>query len=272
MMHDNLAIELFREYLRIRTVTEEVPDYVSVETFLFRVARQIGLEFQKVEQLTPDGRKWPIFILTLPGSTPSNGSLLLHGHFDVVPVRSENWSHDPFGAELVDGRIYARGAQDMKCVSIAYLCALDRLLRAHHMSSAYHTPLFNRSVYVLFTSDEEIGSPTFSQFVLSPFFRSLRPAFALDEGICSPSGQFIAYHSERFRTAARFSSIGGTSGHGSLLLPDTAGEKLLHLLDRVYDLRAAEQRRALEGVPDGQLTGINVTMLNGGVQSNVVCD
>ena len=111
MMDDNLAIELFREYLRIRTVTEEIPDYVSVETFLFRVAGQIGLEFQKVEQLTPDGRKCPIFILTLPNSTPSNGSLLLHGHFDVVLMRSANWTNEPFGAELVDGCIYARGAQ-----------------------------------------------------------------------------------------------------------------------------------------------------------------
>ena len=60
--------------------------------------------------------------------------------------------------------------------------------------------------------------------------------------------------------------------YGSLLLPDTAGEKLRRLLDRVYELRAAEQRRALEGVPDGEPTGINVTMLKGGAQSNVVCD
>ena len=145
-MDDNAAIAIFREYLRIRTVTEEVPDYVSVETFLVQLAGQIGLSFQKVEQLTPDCRKWPIFILAIPGSNPSNGSLLLHGHFDVVPVSSENWKHDPFGAELVDGRIYARGSQDMKCVSIAYLCALDRLLHSNRTSSASHIPLFNRTV------------------------------------------------------------------------------------------------------------------------------
>ena len=98
----------------------------------------------------------------------------------------------------------------MKYVSIAYLCTLDRLLREHRMSSVSHAPLFNRTVHVLFTSDEVIGSPIFSLFVPSPFFRS---AFALDEGICSPYGQFIAYHSERFRTAASVSEAPPDMAH-----------------------------------------------------------
>ncbi len=40
-------------------------------------------------------------------------TLLLTGHSDTVPV-GEGWQHDPFGAEIADGRLYGRGSCDMK--------------------------------------------------------------------------------------------------------------------------------------------------------------
>lgn len=47
---------------------------------------------------------------------------------DVVPVYEELWTHPPFGAEMdEDGRIYARGAQDMKSVGMQYLGAINAL-------------------------------------------------------------------------------------------------------------------------------------------------
>lgn len=48
-------------------------------------------------------------------------SIVLNSHMDVVPVYPEQWSFDPFGAEIDEnGNIYGRGAQDMKSVSIQY--------------------------------------------------------------------------------------------------------------------------------------------------------
>src|SRR6188474_1314704 len=45
-----------------------------------------------------------------PGRT-----LMFEGHLDVVTEGSlDQWNHDPFGAELADGRIWGRGAADMK--------------------------------------------------------------------------------------------------------------------------------------------------------------
>lgn len=47
---------------------------------------------------------------------------------DVVPVFEEHWTHPPFGADIDDsGRIFARGAQDMKCVGMQYLSAIKAL-------------------------------------------------------------------------------------------------------------------------------------------------
>ena len=41
--------------------------------------------------------------------------LALNGHMDVFPVDSTGWTVDPWGGELIDGKIYGRGACDMKC-------------------------------------------------------------------------------------------------------------------------------------------------------------
>jgi succinyl-diaminopimelate desuccinylase len=48
------------------------------------------------------------------------------GHLDVVPP-GEGWSTDPFGAEVVDGRLVGRGANDMKSAIAAYVAALSRI-------------------------------------------------------------------------------------------------------------------------------------------------
>ncbi|QNE22054.1 M20 family metallopeptidase [Kribbella qitaiheensis] len=52
--------------------------------------------------------------------------LLLLGHTDVVPIGA-GWTKDPFGGELVDGRIYGRGASDMKGGVAAALVAMAAL-------------------------------------------------------------------------------------------------------------------------------------------------
>ena len=50
----------------------------------------------------------------LPG-TGDGASLMLNGHIDVVPIGDpEAWTDDPFGGEVRDGRLYGRGACDMK--------------------------------------------------------------------------------------------------------------------------------------------------------------
>ena len=36
------------------------------------------------------------------------------GHIDVVPLGTKEWSVDPFGAEIIDGKLFGRGATDMK--------------------------------------------------------------------------------------------------------------------------------------------------------------
>jgi putative selenium metabolism hydrolase len=56
--------------------------------------------------------------------------ILYDGHIDTVPVPDPSlWKRDPFGAEIVDGRIYGRGASDMKGAVAAMTAAAARLAR-----------------------------------------------------------------------------------------------------------------------------------------------
>lgn len=60
------------------------------------------------------------------GSVAGAPSLHLSGHTDVVPVEGlARWTHDPWGAELSEGRIWGRGAGDMKAGIACYLVAVE---------------------------------------------------------------------------------------------------------------------------------------------------
>ncbi len=52
-------------------------------------------------------------VAKIHGSDPAAPSLTLLGHTDVVPANGDDWSHDPFGGELIDGDVWGRGAIDM---------------------------------------------------------------------------------------------------------------------------------------------------------------
>jgi succinyl-diaminopimelate desuccinylase len=58
-------------------------------------------------------------------STPVQGRLLLCGHVDVVPALADGWDKDPNSGDIRDGRVFGRGATDMKggCASILTACS-----------------------------------------------------------------------------------------------------------------------------------------------------
>lgn len=63
-------------------------------------------------------------IFRIPGQDPTAPSLALVPHLDVVPVVASGWSVDPFGAEIIDGFVYGRGALDMLNVTAAMAQAM----------------------------------------------------------------------------------------------------------------------------------------------------
>ncbi len=70
------------------------------------------------------------------------------GHTDVVPTGDvSRWTFDPFTPTEHDGKLYARGAADMKTAIACFVTACERLVAAH--------PNHSGSLALLITSDEE---------------------------------------------------------------------------------------------------------------------
>ena len=70
----------------------------------------------------------PLVVARLPGAGKGR-SLAFNAHVDVVPVGARSsWSQDPFGGQVVDGRLYGRGATDMKGGLVAAMWAVKTAL------------------------------------------------------------------------------------------------------------------------------------------------
>ena len=97
-------------------------------------------------KLYPDatGRKANLYANIGPAAS---GGVLLSGHTDVVPVEGQVWSTDPFRLQERGGRLFGRGAADMKGFIACALNAADRAARR-----SLRDPL-----QLAFSYDEEVG-------------------------------------------------------------------------------------------------------------------
>lgn len=257
---EDQAVENFRAYLRIQSVQPN-PDYDGCVNLIKKLGDEIGLPVTVYEFV----KGKPIVILKWEGTDPTLPSILFNSHMDVVPVYPELWEHDPFGAEMAsDGNIYARGAQDDKCIGIQYLEAIRRLI--------LNGQKIKRTVYISFVPDEEIGGTDgMKLFVTKQEFKDLNVGCAFDEGGPSPVKQYLLFYTERIAWQAEI-KVTGTEGHGSGLMTGTAAEKLRNLIDRLLDFRQT-QVDILNQNPNlslGDVTSLNLTILQGGVEINVI--
>ncbi|CAH1769128.1 13986_t:CDS:2, partial [Entrophospora sp. SA101] len=248
---ENPSVTRFREYLRIKTVQPN-PDYEACKKFLLQQAKEIGLSSKVLEYV----KGKPVVVLTYEGCDKTLPSILLNSHTDVVPVFEDKWSCDPFEAcKLKNGDIIARGAQDMKCVGASYLEAM------RCFKNQSKQPI--RTIHLSFVPDEEIGGVDgMYKFVNSDDFKSLNVGFALDEGISSPNNNLRLFFGERAPWWITVTSRGNT-GHGSQFIENTATYKLEQQLR--FSVHADGRKYTL-----GDVTSVNLTLLEAGVQHNVI--
>ncbi|XP_071485723.1 aminoacylase-1-like [Diadema antillarum] len=254
---ENSAVTNFREYLRFKTV-EPDPDYDGANSFLKRMAGELGLPVQFVE--VHPGKT--IVIITWEGTDPSLKSIVLNSHIDVVPVFPEHWICDPFEAKkLENGDIVARGTQDMKCVGIQYIEAIRRLIKKGVR--------LLRTIHMTFVPDEEIGGFLGMQlFVKTPEFKALNMGFGLDEGLANPTDKFTLFYGER---ATWWIDVvcTGDPGHALMFVENTAADKARRVMDAFLDFRNEEKKR-LKTEKLGDIQTVNLTRMSGGVANNVV--
>ena len=155
-------VELSRALIRCPSITPV--DAGALDT-LQRALRQLGfacerMPFAEVGMATVDN------LYARFGTTGPN--FCFAGHTDVVPPGDLGaWSVDPFAAEIRDGRLYGRGASDMKAAIACFVAAAACFLE-HRPGS------IPGSISLLITGDEEGLSVNGTKKVLAPLDRTRR--------------------------------------------------------------------------------------------------
>ncbi|MCB1645703.1 MAG: M20/M25/M40 family metallo-hydrolase [Pseudomonadales bacterium] len=164
-----------------------------------------------------------------------NGSkrpILLLGHTDVVTVERENWTFDPFGGEVSDGKIFGRGAADDKGIvagSFAVMAALKK-----------SGVVLDRDVIFLGVADEEAGGTLGITYMVENHLQDIQAEFALNEGgrgyIDPATGQYVNFYistAEKTPRRARL-VVHGVAGHGSVPTRDNAIGVLSTAVSRLF--------------------------------------
>jgi acetylornithine deacetylase ArgE len=187
---------------------------------------------------------------------PSEPGLLLGGHIDVVPAGDESeWSSPPFEGVLKGGRLYGRGAADMKAGVAAMLKAIEAKARKGKM--------LRRGLLFVATAGEEVGFDGLKAL----YARKLIPERAARVGVMGePTGlRPIRAHKGLADFRIR---VTGRSGHASR--PDLGVNAIEKCASIIQGIAAWE--RALSKAPDADLgpTIATPTVVWGGTKSNVI--
>ncbi len=137
------ALELTKRLIQCRSVTPVDDGAIGVlEDFL----NQAGFKCQRMEFDGDGGDKTLNLYAKFGGVNTPN--LCFAGHTDVVPAGDErDWSFPPFSANVSDGYLYGRGAEDMKTAIACFASAAALYIREN--------PNFKGSISFLITGDEE---------------------------------------------------------------------------------------------------------------------
>lgn len=282
------ALDILREYLRIDT-TNPPGNEAPAARFLGGLLEAEGIPVEYVE-IDP-GRE---AVHARLGGDGSKRPFLLSNHLDVVPVEAAHWTKPPFEAVLEEGRVYGRGAIDMKGFGVMQLVAL---LTAKRQG----LPL-KRDLWFLGTPDEEAGSARGMGWIVEHRPDLVDVEFALNEGdsgrLSGGRTVFSVAANEKFGCPLRLVAT-GAGGHGSFIHTDNSMVRLAKALVRLDewqrgltfapDTRAYVDRLAEAGVLDGGtdealassirarrgltpmfMNTLNVTMVNAGVKRNVL--
>jgi acetylornithine deacetylase len=219
-----------------------------VENFL----RGCGVSYERIADQA--GVKANIWATIGPADKPG---YILSGHSDVVPVDGQSWASDPFRLSRRDGRLYGRGATDMKgyvacCLAAVPAMKARRLARPIHLAISY---------------DEEVGCIGVQDIIARIKRGAVKPAGCF-VGEPSLMAVIVGHKSKRsLRVTVR-----GHTAHSSLAPQGVnAVEYAARLIVKIRDI---SERLAREGARDPlydvPFTTGHTGTVNGGTALNIV--
>src|ERR1700742_3234958 len=198
------------------------------------------------------GKKANLFATIGPDG---DGGFVLSGHTDVVPVDGQDWVSDPFRPEVRDGKLYGRGACDMKGFVGVALSLAGEIGKA----------TLNRPLHFALSYDEEVGCVGVTGLLQDLQQRNLKPALAI---IGEPTLMaLVGAHKGGAKLVTRCSgkehhSSAPEKGANAVMM---AGEFIALLGDVWNGLRADEDPRF-----DPPHSTVQATVIGGGTAVNIL--
>jgi succinyl-diaminopimelate desuccinylase len=265
-MRDEI-IELTAEFVKIPNINPPGENYPKFTDLYAKRAGELGLEVEIIE--VPKERVEEMdytlprtnAVATLEGRL---GKPVLHmnGHFDVVPIGGR-WTRDPFGAKIEDGKMFGRGASDMKGSVAAQLMASAAIKRAGISLKG--------SITLSATCDEETGGQLGAGYMVEQGYADA------DFGINSDSGWIDSVSlGHRGAMWLEITTLGKTA-HGSVPHKGiNAVEKMAVVINEIAKLREDFKERVSEmPLSDPLQKHPTITIggtIEGGIKTNVVPD
>ncbi|MCK5581040.1 MAG: M20 family metallopeptidase [Candidatus Omnitrophica bacterium] len=251
MINKSRLVKLTQKVLSINS--ENLPgNELKLARFIEKDMRSLGLH---VKTHTFKKNR-PNIIATLKGALPrakaAKKAILLTPHFDTVPV-GENWRYDPWGSQIIKGKLYGRGATDDKG-NLACCLELMRSLVEDGVQ-------LERDIIMAATVDEETGShagiiPLLDKKILKP-----------DVALILDSDEFDMIIAQKGLIHCRI-QIFGKKAHGAY---NWRGENAIEVAARVISklkrYKPKFQKHAILRPPT-----MNVGMIKGGDKVNMVAD
>lgn len=205
-----------------------------------------------------EGKSKANLFVSIPAHDGSiQGGTVLSGHTDVVPVDGQVWSSDPFTAEIRDGKLYGRGACDMKGFIAACLNMVPKALETR-----LHEP-----IHLALSYDEEIGCLGAPVMLSQLQQRGITPRQCI---VGEPTSmQMVVAHKGINVYSCK---IHGHSAHSSLTPQgvnaiDYAARIIVFLQQLSKQLQSQYEQDAAFDVP---FSTINVGRIQGGTAVNII--
>jgi len=223
------GLKILQAYISLDT-TNPPGNEMKTALFIKKILDREDIE----NQIFDLGNNRANLLAILKGDGSKKPVILLH-HMDVVPADAEYWTVPPFSGEIKDGKIYGRGAVDMKAKGIIDLMTLINLKRQN-------VPL-KRDIMLLAVSDEEVGSLGSRWMVENKSDLIKGAEILLDEGgyaVTDNKGNILYYMVTIGEKAPLWLTLTfkGTPGHGSIPVEDSSVNRAIRAANRLLDYKS----------------------------------
>jgi succinyl-diaminopimelate desuccinylase len=234
----------------VQTSTENPPGNEKVAAqFLKPILSKMGFKVKIL--LSPKGR-WNLIAEKRWGK--GGRTLIFNGHLDVVPAGDPSqWKYPPFQGRLFKGRIYGRGASDMKSGIASFIHALSMIDRSKiHLNQG--------AVILHLVSDEE------SHGLQGMGFLTQRGGIQGDAALVGEPTDLHPVIAHKGALWLRISTFGKSAHSAKPHLGVNAIEKMMKLIDQL-NLIPLEKEHPLLGKPT-----LSIGTIRGGTKINIVPD